>query len=135
MDDATRYTIMYLLCTKDEALEAYKSFEAWAIIQGHCTAIKVLQSDHSGEYLSRAFNQHLKKVGMARKLMTHNTPQLNGVIECLNWTLFERIHALTHTSGLPKLLWGKALRHAAWLKNQMAMCALDGKMPFEALYG
>jgi len=42
MDDATRYTITYLLRTKDEALEAYKLFEAWAITQGHCTAIKVL---------------------------------------------------------------------------------------------
>jgi hypothetical protein len=27
-DDATRYTITYLLHMKDEALEAYKSFEA-----------------------------------------------------------------------------------------------------------
>ena len=29
-DDATRYTVTYLLQTKDEAFEAYKSFEAWA---------------------------------------------------------------------------------------------------------
>src|SRR5258707_11485340 len=41
----------------------------------------------------------------------------------------------THTSGLPKSLWGEALRHATWLKNQMATHSLDGKMPFEALYG
>ena len=31
-DDATRYTITFLLCTKDEALEAYKSYEAWATV-------------------------------------------------------------------------------------------------------
>jgi hypothetical protein len=37
-----RYTVTYLLHTKDEALEAYKSFKAWAITQGHCTVIKVL---------------------------------------------------------------------------------------------
>jgi transposase InsO family protein len=72
-DNVTRYIITYLLCTKDEALEAYKLFKAWAIMQGHCTAIKVLRSDHSGEYLSGAFNQHLKKAGMVRKLTTHNT--------------------------------------------------------------
>jgi hypothetical protein len=40
-----------------------------------------------------------------------------------------------HTSRLPKLLWGKALRHATWLKNRMATRALDGKTPCEALYG
>jgi hypothetical protein len=33
-DDATRCTITYLLHTKDEVLEAYKSFKAWAITQG-----------------------------------------------------------------------------------------------------
>jgi transposase InsO family protein len=133
-DDATRYTVTYLLHTKDEALEAYKSSEAWAITQGHCTAIKVLQSNCSGEYLSGAFDQHLKKVGTARKLTTHDTPQLNGIAERLNQTLLKRIRALTHTSGLPKSLWGEALRHAAWLKNWTAMRALDGKTPFKALY-
>src|SRR5713226_9800749 len=71
---------------------------------------------------------------MARKLTAHDTPQLNGITECLNCTLLEQIHAFTHTSGLPKSLWGRALRHATWLKNWMATCSLDGKTPFKALY-
>ena len=40
-----------------------------------------------------------------------------------------------HSSWLPKSLWGEALRHATWLKNQTATHALDSKMPFEVLYG
>jgi Reverse transcriptase (RNA-dependent DNA polymerase) len=40
-----------------------------------------------------------------------------------------------HTSGIPKSLWGEALRHATWLKNRTATRALNGKTPFEALYG
>jgi hypothetical protein len=32
-------------------------------------------------------------------------------------------------------LWGEALRQATWLKNRTATRALDGKTPFEALYG
>jgi len=44
-DDATRYTITYLLRTKDEAFGAYKMFEAWATTQHHCKLIKVLRSD------------------------------------------------------------------------------------------
>jgi len=47
----------------------------------------------------------------------------------------ERIRAFTHTSGLPKFLWGEALRHATWLKNRMAMRALDGLTPHQALLG
>jgi hypothetical protein len=38
-------------------------------------------------------------------------------------------------SGLPKTLWGEGLRHATWLKNWMAMRTLDGKTPFEVLFG
>ena len=110
-------------------------YEAWAVTQHHCTAIKVLRSNRGGEYLSEVFNQHLAKAGTARKLTTHDTPQLNGIAERLNRTLLERIRAFTHTSGLPKSLWGEALWQATWLKNRTATRSLDGKMPFEALYG
>ena len=134
-DNAMRFTITYLMCTKDQALEAYKSFEVWALTQGHCRAIKVLRSDCGGKYLSDTFNAHLVAVGMAHKLTVHDTPQLNGVAERLNRTLLERIRAFAHGSGLPKSLWGEALRHAVWLKNRTAMRALDGRTPFEALYG
>jgi hypothetical protein len=68
-------------------------------------------------------------------MTVHDTPQLNGVAERLNRTLLERIRAFAHGSGLPKSLWGDALRHAVWLKNRTATRALDGKTPFEALYG
>ena len=134
-DDATHFTTFYLMQTKDEALAAYKSFEDWALTQGHCMAIKVLHSDHGGEYLSDTFNAHLAAAGMARKLTVHNTPQLNGIAERLNRTLLERIRAFAHGSGLPKLLWGEALCHAVWPKNCTRTCALDGKMPVQALFG
>jgi hypothetical protein len=32
-------------------------------------------------------------------------------------------------------LWGEVLRQVTWLKNRTATQALDGKTPFEALYG
>ena len=121
--------------SKDQALASYKSFEAWAMTQQHCKSIKILCSDRGGEYLSHAFNEHLDQAGTARKLTVHDTPQLNGVAEHLNRTLLERIHALMYSSGLPRTLWGEALRHANWLKNRTATRALDGKTPFEALYG
>jgi len=77
--------------TKDKALEAYKSFEAWALMQQCCKGIKTLCSDRGGEYLSKAFDQHLAAASTTWKLTTHDTPQLNGVAEWLNHTLLERI--------------------------------------------
>lgn len=88
-DDATRYTVSFLLRTKN-GLEAYKSFEAWALTQEHCKRIKVLRSDKGGEYLSAAFNAHLAAAGAALKLTPHDTPQLNGVADRLNRTLSSR---------------------------------------------
>jgi transposase InsO family protein len=134
MDNATRYTVTFLLCAKSEAFNTYKMFKAWAITQQHCTAIKALCSDHGGEYLSEAFNRHLAKAGMARRLTTHDTLQLNSIAECLNHTLMERVQALDHSSDLPTSLWDKALQHTTWLKNWLAMHKLNGKMPFKALY-
>jgi len=79
--------------TKHQALEAYKSFEAWALTQAHCHPIKVLRSDRGGKYLSDAFNAHLAAAGTPRKLTVHDTPQLNSVAERLNRTLIKRIRA------------------------------------------
>jgi hypothetical protein len=42
----------------------------------------------------------------------------------------------TLVSGLPKFLWGEAINHAIWLKNQMAIRALlNGKTPYKMWYG
>ena len=38
-------------------------------------------------------------------------------------------------SGLPKFLWGEAIKHAVYLKNRTSTKALDGKTPFEAFHG
>jgi hypothetical protein len=106
---ATSDTVSFLLRVKSGALDAYKSFEQWAVTQGHYTAIKVLRSDRGGEFLSKAFDKYLTTAGTARKLTTHDMPEWNGVVERLNRTLLERIRAFTHSTGLPKTLWGEAL--------------------------
>jgi hypothetical protein len=135
MDDATCFTAIYLIPTKDKAFKYYKFFEAWAITQKHCTGIKVLHSDCGGEYLSEAFNKHLVAAGTAQQLTVHDTPQLNDIAKHLNQMLLEWIWALRHLMGLSDFLWGKALHYATWLKNCMAMWTLDNKMPFKALFG
>jgi transposase InsO family protein len=134
-DDATRFTLAYLLPVKSDALTLYKRFEAWAITQGHCTAIKVLRSDRGGEYIGDEFNAHLANAGTARRLTAHDTPQLNGIAERLNRTLWEKVRALLHMANLPQNMWGEALRHANWLKNHSSTRALGGITPWQALYG
>jgi hypothetical protein len=132
-DDHTRYTCLYLQSVKSDTFESYRTYEAWLQTQ-HNAKVKRLRSDRGGEYLSDEFSKHLKARGTERKLTTHDTPQHNGVAERLNRTLVERVRAMTHTSGLPKNLWGEAIKHAVYIKNRTATRALDGKTPYEMLH-
>ena len=78
---------------------------------------------------------HLKWIGTKQKLTVHDTPEHNGVVECLNHMILEKIRAMLHASGQPKFLWGKAAHHVVWLKNCTPTKALGGLTPFEVAYG
>jgi hypothetical protein len=69
-----------------------------------------------------------------QKFMVHNTPEFNGIAECLNRTLLEHAWAMLHASGLLRSLWGKAVAHACWIKNHSTTRTLDGMMLYEALH-
>ena len=38
-------------------------------------------------------------------------------------------------SSLPKFLWGEVVHHVVWLLNRTTTKAIDGMMPFEAMFG
>ena len=133
-DDYSCYTVTRLLKSKDEVLQAYKDFAAWALTQ-HGVKIKRLRSDRGGEFTGKDFDQFLNKQGTERRLTTHDTPQHNGVAESLNRRLLERVRAIRHHSGLPKHLWGEAVNHATWLKNHTSTQTLGNVTPYERLYG
>ena len=134
-DYHTRFTCVNILHTKDQALNAYKAFTAWAHTQ-HNVKIKVLCSDHGGEYTGNKFTKFLHQEGTVHRLTTHNTPQHNGVAELLNWRILECVQAVLHYSGLPKNLWAEAVQKMIWLKNRTSTQALaNNTMPYEMLYG
>jgi len=88
IDDKTRLTHLYFLRTKDEAPNAYKKYEAWVDTQMG-KKIKVLNSDHGGEYKGKDFVNYLKTKGTVQKLNVHDMPQHAGVAECRNQTIAE----------------------------------------------
>ena len=59
-----------------------------------------------------------KESGVNSGHISIDTPEHNGVAERLNHTLLERVRAMLHGSGLPKFLWGEAVKHAVYLKNR-----------------
>lgn len=130
-DDWSRWTTVCLLWQKSKAFSAYKDFVTWLHTQLD-KGVKCLHTDQGGEYLSDAFILYLDKNGTERKLTVHDTPEQNGVAERLNCTLIEKVRAMMLGSQLPHSLWGEALMHAVWLKNQTWTRALpSGVTPYE----
>jgi hypothetical protein len=80
IDDKTRLTHLYLLKTKDEAVDTYKKYEAWVETQMN-KKIRALNSERGGEYQGKEFVAYLKSKGMIQKLNVHDTPQHAGVSE------------------------------------------------------
>jgi hypothetical protein len=133
-DDHTRWTHLQSLATKDSVLQAYKDFEAWAKLHFEIPAFKVLHSDQGGEYLGAEFSKYLQSQGTMGQLTVHNTPECNGISECLNQTLLEWTCTLLHSSKLPKNLWGEAINHIVWLENRTITCTLpEGTTSYEML--
>ena len=124
--------MLTILQSKDEALNAYKAYAAWAHTQ-HGVWIKRLRSDRGGEYTGGKFTKFLKEQGTECRLTTHDTPQHNGVVESLNCCLVECVCAVLHQSRLPKMLWVEALHFVVWVKNHTLTQALGNVTPFEKL--
>ena len=78
---------------------------------------------------------YLKAAGMKQRLTVHDTPQHNSIQSISIAPSLEKVRAVLHESSLPHMLWGKAVHHAIWLKNQMSTKALDGGTPLEAATG
>ena len=134
IDGHQRWSTVNLLRHKDDTFDAYVKYESECEAQ-YKVRIKKLFSDRGGEYMSNEFKKHLAQQGTQQRLTVHDTPEYNGIAERLNRTLLEKVRAMLHASGLPKFLWGEALKHANYLRNRTSTKALEGKTPYEVKFG
>jgi hypothetical protein len=134
IDDKSRYTFVYLIRTKSEVFEKFKTFEA-LVRNKYQKTIKILRSDNGGEYLSNDFDNFLKSKGIEKQLSVAYTPQQNGVAERMNRTLVECARTMMIHANLPKKYWGYAVTNAAYIRNRCISSVLDGKSAFEVVEG
>ena len=134
VDDATSFTHLYFLRAKSDVFYAYRKYEAWCEKEMK-TCVQILCADRRGECVDKKFGQYLKKRGTKYKLTVYETPAHTGVAEYRNRVILEHMRAFLHSSGLPKDLWAKAARHAVWLLNRVPTKAVDGRTPYEAVFG
>lgn len=64
--------------------------------------IKILWTDHGGEYNSNSFMSFCASYGMHRQLIIVYSPQQNSVSERKNQTILNIAQSMLKTSGIPK---------------------------------
>ena len=98
-------------------------------------SVKTLRTDNGGEFTSAEFEEYLRKERIKHELTISICPEQNGVAERLNRTLVEMVHSMLADSELPKSFWAEAFATATYLRNRSPTKAVEGKTPYEALYG
>ena len=106
IDDATKYCHVFLLKTKDEAFECFKTYKAEVENQLE-KKIKRVRSDRGGEYFSNEFDLFCVDNGIIQERTPPYLPQSNGVVERKNRTLMDLVNAMLGTSGMAKTWWGR----------------------------
>ncbi|KAD4586534.1 hypothetical protein E3N88_24135 [Mikania micrantha] len=77
IDDASRFCCVYILCSKNEALDKFKIYKTEVELQRN-ELIKSLRTDKGGEYYDPSYFQSM---GIIHQTTAPYTPQQNGVSE------------------------------------------------------
>ena len=117
IDDYSRYCYAYFLSSKDEAVNAFKTYKAEVETQLN-KKIKIIRSDRGGEY-EFPFEKICTEFGIIHQMTAPYTPQSNGVAERKNRSLKETMNALLNSSGLPQNLWGEAILTENFILNRV----------------
>ncbi|GJX64041.1 retrovirus-related pol polyprotein from transposon TNT 1-94 [Tanacetum coccineum] len=117
IDDCTKYCYVYLLKSKDEAIDKFVLYKTEVENQVG-KKIKVVRSDIRGEYVA-SFAELCAKHGIRHEFTSPYSPQQNGIAERKNCTLKEMVTAILISSGISQDMWGEAILTAAYLLKLM----------------
>ncbi|XP_074363067.1 uncharacterized protein LOC141703433 [Apium graveolens] len=102
INDFTKKIWVYFLKNKSDV---FSTFKKWKTEVENLTGLKVksLMSDNGGEYSSNEYKSYCIEFGIRMIKNILETPQQNGVTECMNRTLNERANSMRLHAGLPKM--------------------------------
>lgn len=95
---------------------------------------KKFNSDRGGEYINKILRNYSDQEGIEYQYTSPNTPQLNGVAERKNRTLFEMVRCMLNQANLPRKFWGEAVTTANYLQNRLITSSTN-KTPYELWHG
>jgi transposase InsO family protein len=133
VDEISDEVIITLLKKKtaEEVLAACKN--SYKIITARCKSqLKSWQFDRGSEFLNESFEEWIvKELGASQLFSNIEHPWENGRAERSFATLFQKARAMLIYADLPNAIWGKAIVHAAYLKNRSPSTRLNFKSPLQ----
>ncbi|XP_056688059.1 uncharacterized protein [Spinacia oleracea] len=115
IDAYSRWCYIYLLSSKDEALDKFKIFKIEVELQTN-KKVKKLRTDRGGEYYDPSYFQ---SIGIIHEITAPYSPQSNGVSERKNRVLKEMVNSMLSNSGLSDGFWGEAMLTACYVLNRV----------------
>ena len=129
IDDFTRYSECYPVRYKSQVLEKFKLFCATSVTQTGLP-ILTLVSDNGGEYSNRDFSEFCASKGVIQNFTVPHSPELNGVAERWNLTIWTKARSIMAEANAPGELWAEAVHYANLLRNA-SPTSITGEIPFE----
>jgi histone deacetylase 1/2 len=132
VDKFTKYTWIYFLKQKSDALQAFKQF--LALVQNQFNyKIKALQSDWGGEF--RSSTALLQELGIIHRLTCPYTSHQNGTVERKHRQIVEMGLTMLSHASLPLKFWDHCFTQAVYIINRVPSSALpQSKSPYYALF-
>lgn len=128
LDDHSRYLYVALLANKSDALDAFKEFVARAErMTGE--KVKALRTDNGSEYVNKAFESHLKLLGIEHQRSIDYTPRDNSRAERVNGTITPACRAFLLQTGLGPEWWGEGISTVVYIYNRTPHSSIKFKIP------
>ena len=131
IDDYSRFSWLYLLKTKDEALSIFLQFKN--LVENQFDAkIKILQTDWGGE--GRFVSTFLASRGISHRVSCPYTLQQNGWVERKNRHVVEMGLTMLVHSRVPMSYRPFAFQSTVHIINRLPTSILNFKSPFEIIF-
>jgi len=97
--------------------------------------IKVLRSDHGGEFQNELFENFCEENEIMHNFSAPRTPQQNGVVERKNRSLEELARKMLNEYDMPKYFWVDAVSTTCYVLNRMLIRPILKISPYELFKG
>ena len=133
-DEVSRMNAVYLIKTKDEALDTLIRYNEDIVIPNGFR-LEQLRSDCGGEYTSKKYRSYCKNTGIQQQHTAPHTPQQNGISERAGRTLMNIVRCMLDGGRLPHFLWGELCCTAVYITNRLPHARLNNETPYYRMFG